>query len=218
MRPTFIALLWLLAEANAFSQVVQLPTLRTFSLQTSVLVPDGGTTSLGGNTRTADWLRTGPGLTSRSSASNRLTSNASVSAQIIDLQALDQAILGQVATGRVQPSLVNGKRLKSDSPEGFQSILDQQSKVLRGQAASSSVPPPTKSSIANSFERKSVPERLADVEFYLRQAKQATSKGRWASVEVFYQLAWQALPEQDRAKVLAKLIESRRLPVDVLQK
>ncbi len=72
--------------------VVQLPSFHTFSYRGSVLVPDGGTTSLGGVKRSATgynhrgW--------NRGYGSVNSTSNASVSARIIDLAEMDRRILG----------------------------------------------------------------------------------------------------------------------------
>jgi len=72
--------------------VVQLPSFHTFSYGGSVLVPDGGTTSLGGVKRSATgynhrgW--------NRGYGSVNSTSNASVSARIIDLAEMDRQILG----------------------------------------------------------------------------------------------------------------------------
>ncbi len=72
--------------------VVQLPSFHTFSYGGSVLVPDGGTTSLGGVKRSATgynhrgW--------NRGYGSVNSTSNVSVSARIIDLAEMDRQILG----------------------------------------------------------------------------------------------------------------------------
>lgn len=72
--------------------VVQLPSFHTFSYGGSVVVPDGGTTSLGGVKRSATgynhrgW--------NRGYGSVNSTSNASVSARIIDLAEMDRQILG----------------------------------------------------------------------------------------------------------------------------
>ena len=71
--------------------VVQLPSFHTFSYGGSVLVPDGGTTSLGGVKRSATgynhrgW--------NRGYGSVNSTSNVSVSARIIDLAEMDRQIL-----------------------------------------------------------------------------------------------------------------------------
>ncbi len=72
--------------------VVQLPSFHTFSYRGSVLVPDGGTTSLGGVKRSATgYNRRG---WNRGYGSVNSTSNASVSARIIDLAEMDRQILG----------------------------------------------------------------------------------------------------------------------------
>ena len=71
---------------------MQLPSFNTFSFSGSVLVPDAGTTSLGGVKRSATgynhrgWNRGYGSLNS--------SSNASVSARIIDLAEMDRQILG----------------------------------------------------------------------------------------------------------------------------
>ena len=72
--------------------VVQLPSFHTFSYGGSVLVPDGGTTSLGGVKRSATgYNRRG---WNRGYGSVNSTSNLSVSARIIDLAEMDRQILG----------------------------------------------------------------------------------------------------------------------------
>lgn len=86
---------FLVGLENGFAQlpsVVQLPSLHAFSYQGSVLVPDGGTTSLGGVMRSASgynhrgW--------NRGYGSVNSTSNASVSVRIIDPAEMDRQILG----------------------------------------------------------------------------------------------------------------------------
>lgn len=84
---------------------IQLPTVREFSVSTSVLVPDRGSTSLGGVSRSAySGSRSGvPGLSKLPGAgrafSNRAigrsteAGSASVRAYVHDLEALDRAAL-----------------------------------------------------------------------------------------------------------------------------
>jgi hypothetical protein len=72
--------------------VVQLPSFQTFSYSGSVLVPDGGSTYLGGVSRSASGT-TRSGL-SRASGSSLGHSGLSVSVTIIDLEAMDRKILG----------------------------------------------------------------------------------------------------------------------------
>lgn len=74
------------------AQVVQLPSFRQFSTTGSVLVPDGGTTLLGGNSTSSSGSRR-QGL-NRSFGSSAGVAQATASVTIIDLQAMDEQILG----------------------------------------------------------------------------------------------------------------------------
>ena len=88
------AFLCLLAQdvTAQLPSVVQLPTFHTFSYRGSVLVPDGGTTSLGGVKRSATgYNRRG---WNRGYGSVQSNSQASISANIIDLNEMDRQILG----------------------------------------------------------------------------------------------------------------------------
>ena len=88
--------------ASVHAQVVQLPSIRQFSYRGSVLVPDGGSTYLGGNRSYASGSRSRglPGLPAvpGSQFGNSTTaSGLSVSATIIDHEAIDRQIRGQDA-------------------------------------------------------------------------------------------------------------------------
>lgn len=97
----------ILAADSAFAQTVQLPTIQTFSVDTSVLVPDGGRASLGGITRarSGSTTRGVPGISNvpfanrltqnRGLGLERSTSNAYVTATIIDHAELDRQVRAQ---------------------------------------------------------------------------------------------------------------------------
>ncbi len=72
--------------------VVQLPSFQTFGYTGSVMVPDGGSTHLGGIRRSATFSSRAPGRRAFSSVQGN--SQASVRATIIDLQEMDRQILG----------------------------------------------------------------------------------------------------------------------------
>ncbi|TWT65812.1 hypothetical protein Pan14r_53620 [Crateriforma conspicua] len=80
----------------AQGQVVQLPTFRTFSYSGSVLVPDGGTAVLGGNSST--FRSRSPRGNGQSSA--RSFGGGSVTATVIDSDAMDRQIRGLDTTAR----------------------------------------------------------------------------------------------------------------------
>ena len=118
-----VASLALVGAKRTDAQVVQLPTIQTFSYSGSVLVPYGGTSSLGGVSRSG-WStsRRGFGPFSQSRSGGFASSSVlSASATIIDLDAMDRAIGGvdrrSTAVDRSEPvgkpvSMVQeGKRL-----------------------------------------------------------------------------------------------------------
>ncbi len=87
-----VALTGLHEVAGQVPSVVQLPSFQTFSYSGSVLVPDRGTTSLGGVSRSAMSSQRRP--LSRSFGWSQSNAQAAVSATIIDLNEMDRQILG----------------------------------------------------------------------------------------------------------------------------
>lgn len=82
---------------RGYCQVVQLPSVRNFSLTGGVSVPDGGTASLGGigYSATSRSVRGPLPLGTRAMGGVAAGASLSVSAQIIDLVAMDEALLGR---------------------------------------------------------------------------------------------------------------------------
>jgi hypothetical protein len=103
MRRFFISgaaiLLSWTAHQSAYAQAVQLPSFHSFSVQTSVLVPDRGSAMLGG----VDYARSGSTTRGFGPFRNRAfgqevgRSQASVHATIIDHAELDRAVLAEAA-------------------------------------------------------------------------------------------------------------------------
>src|SRR5687768_8469502 len=86
-------------STQAFGQVVQLPTLHTFSIGTTVSIPDRGSLRLGGVDR-ASFGRNEfgvSGLGNRAISSQVQSSRVSATATIMDLKELDGAVLDQAA-------------------------------------------------------------------------------------------------------------------------
>ncbi|MFK7768628.1 MAG: hypothetical protein AB8B55_15510 [Mariniblastus sp.] len=81
---------------------VQLPVLRFFNVRTVVMVPDGGTISLGGVSRHAEGQSSrgvpglrGPLFQNRSRGSSTGGGHASVTARIISTREMEQAVLAE---------------------------------------------------------------------------------------------------------------------------
>ncbi len=82
-------------DSTATAQVVQLPTIQTYSYSGSALVPDRGSTSLYGNSADqAYYLRYGRPRSRALTSSSKQHGNSSLSAHVIDLDELDRRILG----------------------------------------------------------------------------------------------------------------------------
>ncbi|MEL7496187.1 MAG: hypothetical protein AAFN77_01165 [Planctomycetota bacterium] len=105
------------AQRPQFGVTVQLPTIRTFSIQTAVSVPDGGTVSLGGVSRSSEGrVSSGvpglPGRPFRNSAIGRSTgsSRATVTTKIISQRELEEDLLAQ-SSGTARSSSSSSARL-----------------------------------------------------------------------------------------------------------
>ncbi len=115
---------WILLTAAGFlagearGQVVQLPVIHQFSVNTSVWVPDSGTTSLGGIDRGAESMRllgpVVPGMpASRAFGREFSSTRAGVSATIIDLEEWDRAMLRTAAREHERPEMREAARVTS---------------------------------------------------------------------------------------------------------
>lgn len=101
----------LLFASAASAQVVQLPSLNTFSVQTSVLVPDSGNAYLGGTNRSSHWMASrGPGWgplgRNRGRAGGASSSGMSITATIIDNAELDALVLEEARAIRAEKGIV----------------------------------------------------------------------------------------------------------------
>ena len=189
--------MFVLVQSNvAIAQIVQLPTTGTFSLQTSVMAPDSGSAYLGGNRRYSAGSRSlGPG----SIASGMTSTTASVTARatIIDLNELDLMIRSQAGSKPTVPDLVASRSRPSQYATEQNGKL-QQSAGYEYLAA------------LTHREKESPQHANSDTAYYLSLANNAKQQRHWASVELYYKLAWESLPEARRESVLKSLVEARR--------
>ena len=109
---------------NASAQVIQLPTLRFFNVNTTVSVPDGGTISLGGVNRSASGsisrgvpLLRGPAFNNRGIGNSHGSTQASASAKIIVMSELEEQVMAEAKRRRAEAA-------KSD-PNGPPAIQNQ---------------------------------------------------------------------------------------------
>ncbi len=190
-----VAVFALIPFGSVFAQIVQLPTSGTFSLQTSVMVPDSGLAELGGYRRNAIGSQsTGPG--SRASGASRTSANATVRATIIDLNELDLMIRSQAGSRPINPD--------------FGSSPFRPSQYVSGQKGVPLKNADYEYLAAITHQEKTGPDQLSsDATYYLSLATNAKQRRHWSAVELYYKLAWESLPESRREKVLKSLVEAR---------
>jgi hypothetical protein len=171
----------LVARAQAPQQpqaatTVQLPTFSSFSVQTTVSVPDSGGAYLGGVNRGVDSRVTrglGP-LRNRGIGGSRTASGVSISATIIDHEEIDRAILAEAAAKRetaVDPAATKAAILSRSvgRSDGTASLPD---------------------SVAAIHERNATAADLqaAELAGYFAKARQAEAEGKVGVAKVFYQM------------------------------
>ncbi len=190
-----IAILASIPPGCTFAQTVQLPTVGTFSLNTSVLAPDSGGAYLGGNRRSAIGSQSlGPGSSAFGTSSS--AASASVRATIIDLNELDLMIRSQAGTKPTIPDL-----------NSYQSKPSRYATATKGTAIQNAE---YEYLAAITHAEKTGSEQISsDTSYYLSLATNARQQRHWAAVELYYKLAWQSLPESRREGVLKLLDESR---------
>lgn len=185
---------------SAYGQIVQIPSMGTFSISSSVLVPDSGARYVGGNRSRIGSVV--PGALGQSSSA----AGVSVSATVIDLDELDKMIRSQASKSPSQPSL------KQFDPAGYSRLPPKG----RGNSA----PPGYDYLAALSGDSPDQPhvsgygsvlhQTDSDAtKYYLTLANLARQRGHWASVETYYRLAWQSLPQPRRELALKALAEAR---------
>jgi hypothetical protein len=133
----FFALPGASAVWGQLPSVVQLPSFQTFSYSGSVLVPDGGTTSLGGVSRSAMSSQRRP--FSRSFGWSQSNAQAAVSATIIDLNEMDRQILGASPKEFVREGKVASSRQADPVEEGKSLVRYARKQFLEGKESESFV-------------------------------------------------------------------------------
>jgi len=187
-----------LLSGSAVGQVVQVPTVGTFSLQTSVMAPDSGSAYLGGNQRGAVGNNSlGPGSISR--GSTQTAAGASVHATIIDLNELDLMIRSQAGSKPTAPDLVSIRSKPSQYSSAPKGTVSKNAEYEYLAALSHS-------------ENTSSDKMSSDTSYYLSLANNARQQRHWAAVELYYKLAWGSLPVARRESVLKTLMEARSKP------
>lgn len=200
------------------AQVVQLPTFRSFSVSTTVSVPDRGAAYLGGvsrgawgsNSRGVPGLSQVPGLnrlfTNRSIGSSLSSSHAYATAWIIDHAEMDRMLLDEAAARR-------GERAAASATERRAAFLSEF--VARRPSAPASKPVAAERGVAPDVATRLAAanaQHKVEMASYLQRAEAAEAAGRLGAARCCYSvLARRGSDQQKRlaAQRLAALEEPR---------
>lgn len=187
-----IALVFALVASGAQAQVVQLPTFQSFSISTTVSVPDSGAGYLGGVSRGA-WGSSSrgvpgfssiPGLnrlsTNRGFGSSVSSSHAYATATIIDHAEMDRMLLDEAAARRGE--------------FGFASETDRRAAYLSEFVARSPKANPTEPIVTRRDDASDAASRLAaanakheaEMAAYVQRGEAAELAGRLGSARCCY--------------------------------
>ena len=200
LLPTMLAVV--LAASSVRGQVIQLPTFNQSSVSTTVMVPDRGSTLLGGvNRSSAGRVSHGvPGLGRlpmfgrpfNNNSIGRMQSAGSmrVTATIHDFDAMDRMLLDQAAARRPSRALARDDR----------SWLDK-----RGVGGSTAERPALSLAEIRRLQGKQAPRKVDDARAYLAQAQRAEAEGKRSLAKMYYQMAARRSSGAAKARIAAHL-------------
>ena len=207
-RPVFLFVATALtaSAASARAQVVQLPTFRSFSVSTTVSVPDRGAAYLGGVTRGA-WSSSSrgvPGLsqlpgvnrlfTNRAIGSSLSSSHAYATATIIDHAEMDRMLLDEAAARRGALGTASETDRRAAFLSEFVSRKPKVSAARRVDARRDDSAADIESRLADAHSRQK-----AEMAAYLQRAELAEAAGRLGAARCCYNvLARRGSTEQRR--------------------
>nr|MCU0709106.1 hypothetical protein [Pirellula sp.] len=195
--PLILFAVLLLTTSDSLAQVVQLPTVGSFNISTSVAVPDSGAVGLGGSTYGRMGASSRGPMAGRSAAGSTFGGGASsVQATVIDLEELDSMIRSQVGRNPSQP------KLHSTPPQDRVHIAASP----KGRIESPEYDYLAALSGHGQILEQADPDAAA---YYLGLAERAKNRRNWASVELYYRLAWNHLPAARRDMALQELAKAR---------
>ncbi len=169
----------------ASAQTVQLPTTRIFSGGGSVLVPDQGSASLGGISRSSSGSTTrgfGP-IRNRGTSSSSVTQGTSVTARVIDFDEMERELFGD---------LDKSDPIASEDPATAK-IRTKADSIARGVARDAAPIASRKGSGSleslSSLKAQAAAEEkahLEEVKQTFARAEEATSQKKWGVARVHY--------------------------------
>jgi hypothetical protein len=212
------------SPSNVLSQqglVVQLPTQGSFSVQTSVLVPDQGSTYLGGTGGLSQGMtQRGPW---RAGGSSAMGGGASVRATIIDLDELDRMIRSESSGRAILPPTNLAPNSTTGTPADNSANLKSPSPSTSRPAEMGNYGPPRSRTdrpaaydymVSMTHRPNAIKPSVQDAGHFLSLANDARRRGHWAAAQTYYEMAWRSLPEKHQLSAIQQLEDSRKKKVD----
>ncbi len=181
---------------TVWSQAVQLPTYRYFSVGTTVLVPDRGSAYMGGvnSSRSGSTTRGLPGLgpltRNRSMGSSTGGSSMTVHATIHDFEEMDRMILERAAAMHR-----NSGHLATEverQAAGIASNVGRDAPMSLSRIAAEQAPKEMPSESLHSLRQKNLAaarERSRQAQEYFAKAQDCEARGKKGAAKVYYQMA-----------------------------
>jgi type II secretory pathway component HofQ len=209
----------MLAAATARAQTVQLPTYRSFSISTTVSVPDRGGMYLGGVDR-AQYGSSSygvPGLGrvpvagrlfgNRAIGSSVGSSGAFATATIIDHREMDARLLAEAAARRGLRT-GTGYPEAGDAEESAPLLLASSGSERVDRTATSDGLPAGASLVEIRARREAAnAKEVAELQAWLDRGQQAEAAGRWGAARCCYAVVVQRGPEALRSIAQARLAQ-----------
>ena len=191
-----------LAQGQIPGSAVQLPTYSYFGGNSTVLVPDGGSTFFGGINRASSARNEfgspllpfrGVGIGSRRSASSM-----HITATIHDFAAMDEYLLSQAAQRTTFPvRLTNSRPLPRSNPDTWQVVAPRSSISAENLSAS----------VAEERLRRTrlSQARESEAAEYFQRGQRAEAAGKNGAAKIFYQMAARRANGQLKQQLTKKL-------------
>lgn len=165
------------------AQTLQLPTFSSFSVETSVLVPDRGSALMGGTRRSSSGSsQSGPLRGSQSRGSSAAAGGIDVSAFVHDFEAMDQAVLAKAAQKRGEQTRENPNFPAARSGERLSSVADIRRRQVQGTG-----------------------QEADDSGGYLNRARAAVADGKPNVARVYFQMAERRAQGSAKADIQAEM-------------
>ena len=203
-----VALSLAVADLRAQGVTVQQPTFSSFSVGTSVLVPDQGSAFMGGITRSATGVNEFgvPGLPffpfrSRSIGQDQSAMGVSTHVFIHDFDAMDRMLLGGM------PGAVTSvPRSMGPLPEGVVGpAVSPRAGNLAGQWQAKPASPALNLATEQARRAAEQQTRADEAEAFFDRAAQAEADGKPAVAKIYYQMAARRASGDLKQQALAKL-------------